>query len=249
MAGLVFKDMSGSSVDRAYAAQKLHPSVAVYGGVVLDGAVGGINVAAVESTLRRGGRVVWMPVVDARNSIKRFLGGAVRLPVPPRRSVADGLTVLSPAGEITPMAMELLQVIAEFDAVLATGHLAPAEGIALLKAGRSAGVRRMVVNHPAAKTISASLAEQREMAELGAMLEHCAAQTTPGLDALPATKIAEAIVKVGFEHCIIASDLGQDFNPPFTDGLRAFALELHRLGLTGAQLRVMMSDNPTRLLS
>jgi len=190
-----------------------------------------------------------MPVVDARNTIERYQSGAISLPVPPRLTARDGLTVLSPRGEILPKAIEILRLIADFDAVLATGHLSAGESIALLRAARSAGVRRMVVNHPLAKTVAASLAEQGEMVALGAMLEHCAAQTTPGLDALPIQAVAESIEEVGFEHCIIASDLGQDFNPPFTAGLRDFALALSDLGLADAKLRAMMSANPMRLLS
>lgn len=247
MAGLVFKDVSASTVDRAYAANRAHPRVTSHGGLVLDGPVGGLNPSAVETALRRGARVVWMPVVDARNMIERYHSGGLRLPIPPRRSQMDGLTVLDVRGGILAEVKEIVRLVAESDAVLATGHLAPKESIALLRLARDMGVRRMIVTHPLARVVAATIAEQQAMVEFGAMLEHCVGQSTSGLEGLPVLDVARSIEVVGPQHCIIAGDLGQTFNPPFVEGLRSFLTELEHLGLPRAALRRMVHSNPLRL--
>lgn len=248
MAGLVFKDVSACTVDRAYAANRAHPGVTSHGGLVLDGPVGGLNPPAVETALRRGAKVVWMPVVDARNMIERYETGGLHLPIPPRRSQADGLTVFDMSGGILREVKEIVRLIAESDAVLATGHLAARESIAVLRLARDMGVRRMIVTHPLSRMVAATLAEQTAMVEIGAMLEHCAGQSTSRLEGLPVSRVAESIDAVGFEHCIIAGDLGQTFNPPFVEGLRSFLAELEHQGVPRGVLASMVQSNPRRLL-
>ena len=56
---VVLKAHEGSTVDRAAIAGE-----GVYGGVVLNSAIGGANPDAVEIAARLGGRVVWMPTVS-----------------------------------------------------------------------------------------------------------------------------------------------------------------------------------------
>jgi len=61
-------------------------------------------------------------------------------------------------------------MIAEADAVLASGHMPPRSIIAVFEAAKEAGVRRMIVNHPnfvieATKVGAISRAQLREIAE------------------------------------------------------------------------------------
>ena len=65
MKAIVLKCHHENTVSRAYLVQRVMPGIRVYGGVVLNYYVGGINAAAVEAALRLGGKEVWMPTVDA----------------------------------------------------------------------------------------------------------------------------------------------------------------------------------------
>src|ERR1051325_6329137 len=68
MRGIVLKEHNTETASWAYLVSQMVPGVEVYGGIVLNKAVGGINPVAVESmALTRGrlGRVVYMPTVDA----------------------------------------------------------------------------------------------------------------------------------------------------------------------------------------
>src|SRR5262245_64201581 len=65
MAGVLLKAHEGSTVPEATILDRLVPSIDVFGGVVLNRYVGGINPAAAEAALRLGGKCIWFPTVDA----------------------------------------------------------------------------------------------------------------------------------------------------------------------------------------
>ena len=65
MRAIMLKCHHESTVSRAYLVQRVVPGIRVYGGIVLNFYVGGLNPAAVEASLRLGGKEVWMPTVDA----------------------------------------------------------------------------------------------------------------------------------------------------------------------------------------
>ena len=68
MRGIVLKEHHTETASWAYLVSQMVPGVEVFGGIVLNKAVGGINPVAVEAmALSRGGRgrVVYMPTVDA----------------------------------------------------------------------------------------------------------------------------------------------------------------------------------------
>src|SRR5262249_57474787 len=74
MEAVVFKNHVALTADRAWLARKHVPGVKVFGGIVLNGAVGGINAQAVEWMWRMQGghgRVGWVPPFDAANPGRR----------------------------------------------------------------------------------------------------------------------------------------------------------------------------------
>ena len=67
MAGFVSKCHHGDTSARVAAVSEVFPSVKVYGGIVLNSAVGGLNEAAVYACGKMGGKIVWFPTIDAYN--------------------------------------------------------------------------------------------------------------------------------------------------------------------------------------
>ena len=65
MAGVAFKVHHENTVARAYYAAKLSPGIACYGTICLNHGVGGINPGIVETVLRMGGKIVWMPTNES----------------------------------------------------------------------------------------------------------------------------------------------------------------------------------------
>ncbi len=69
MRGMVFKEHHTETASWAYLVSQMVPGIELFGGIVLNRAVGGINPVAVEAmalTREGRGRVVYMPTVDSR---------------------------------------------------------------------------------------------------------------------------------------------------------------------------------------
>ena len=137
---IVLKAHEGSTVERAAAIGD-----GVYGGVVLNSPVGGANPDAVEVAARLGGRVVWMPTVSARS----HKAGASN----PELSVHRGfelraVDVIANDATLLPQWLDVLDVVAAHDLLLASGHLSADETVVLFNEARRRGVQRLLVNHP-----------------------------------------------------------------------------------------------------
>ncbi len=75
MKAVVLKNHYASTAARAVLVNKILPQIEVFGGVVLNHAVGGINSDAVDAMHRIGGKygkVVWLPTVDAEHHLQVF---------------------------------------------------------------------------------------------------------------------------------------------------------------------------------
>src|SRR5437762_12588865 len=100
MRGLVFKEHYTETASWAYLVSQIVPGIELFGGIVLNRAVGGINPVAVEAmALSNGGRgkVVYMPTVDAEY---RSTPGPDKVPV-------------SRNGQLLPAVHEVLEVMAK----------------------------------------------------------------------------------------------------------------------------------------
>jgi hypothetical protein len=136
----------------------------VFGGVVLSYPVGGLNEYAVLETARQGGRIVWMPTIDARHFVENSAGAPMLAKaIPPDVS---GLTATE-NGRLLPAAGRVLDAIAEDGLTLATGHLHPGES--LLVATEAA--RRVIVTHPHLPFVGMSPAVAAQLADTGAFIE------------------------------------------------------------------------------
>jgi hypothetical protein len=218
----------------------------VYGGVVLNSQVGGINPYAVSLSLAMGGRVVWLPTISSPahlESTGHFPTATVEL------LDEEPIDVWGPGGELLPELGTILELIAEADAVLASGHLPPRSIVAVFEAAREAGVRRLVVNHPNF-IVDVGSADARRLIELGAYIEHEVSMYdessrfhTFGIETLE-----EWIELAGPERTILASDLGQAKNPLPPESLERIAERLIGNGLAAADVHSLLATNPAAVL-
>ncbi len=248
MAGVGLKDHTTATLGRCYTLNRMFPGgPRFYSSIALNPPVGGLNPAAVEAALMNGVDIVYFPTYAAKHHINT-LGESVS-PVPHPRSGSVAIAVCGASNELLPDVVSILELIAEFDAVLATGHLAPWESLKLLRQASGMGVRRMLVTHASESVPNMSIADQQQAIQYGALIEHCflaATSCCPGT--IPLQTIAEQIREVGIGHVILSSDFGQPPNgPPVT----AFAEHLQRLGALGFgsdEIRRMIVDNPATLI-
>lgn len=210
-----------------------------FGAVALNRSVGGINPAAVEVTLKLGGKIVWLPTVSAVNHLTR------------QKKSLDGAVEVTRDGEIVPELHDVFELIKEYDAVLETGHISAEECFVVAKAAREAGVRKIVITHPEFWVVGMSLEQQREIVEeYDVLLEHEYAQPIGGGVYKKNLKDnAEAMKAIGCEHFIVATDSGQTQNPFWYDSIREYIDYLYdTAGFTEAQVDRMTKINPGRML-
>ena len=255
LAGFVLKSHYVTTAERAEVVRNAVPGVDALGAITLNGSMGGMNPAAVEIAGRLGARIVWMPTVDSRNQrtstaadlpgAKPAMWGALQADLHAQGIVPDVVQVVDEDDQVLETVRRVLRVIARHDLVLATGHLAGDEIVAVVRAAREEGVRRVVVTHPEFTSQRLTVEQQRELAAEGALLERCF--TTPYTQKVSWEDLFDHIRQVGPEHSILSSDLGQPFNPPVEDGLALFAEKLIQNGFDPAEVHTMAVLN-SRLL-
>ncbi|MDR7482035.1 MAG: DUF6282 family protein [Armatimonadota bacterium] len=253
MRAIVLKGGAFETVTRAAQARtEVGGGIDVFGGVVLNWPMGGINAAAVEAMVAfRGagaaglGRVVWLPSINARNHHERF-----GIPQP-------GVEVFN-GTRLVPAMGEILAMCAEYGLVLQTGHLSPSEALAVIREARAAGVERIVCTHADYDPINMTIEEQRQVARLGAYIEHAYIGVFLGPDSpverfrtwrgASVEQMAMAIKAVGAERCILASDLGASPCVTPAEGFLAFVRGLRTFGITDRELDLMGRRTPAQLL-
>jgi hypothetical protein len=252
MKGIVIKHHHVPTVDRGYFVHKAVPEIEVYGGVTLNYAAGGLNPYAVDAALRLGGKMVWMPSVDAQNHKTHFgelgkYGSRLDYEKPGIYREATGITILDDDGKPKPEIGQILDVVADHDAAIATSHLDLEESKALVREARRRDIKT-VVTHVNFVTASLSTEDQRWMAEKGAYLELCYSSLSPSWRSTSIDEVAKAVRRVGPEHYVLASDLGQVHNPAPPEGLRIYISLLLERGFDPEEIRVMVKDNPEKIL-
>ncbi|MDP8977523.1 MAG: DUF6282 family protein, partial [Actinomycetota bacterium] len=146
-----------------------------------------------------------------------------------------------------PAIRQILRLVADADAVLATGHLGPEEVAWLVGAARRWGVRRVLVTHPFFPVPGLDPARMRELAKQGAYAEVTAFQLLhqPGMTA---ARLAGLVRAVGDRRCVLSSDAGQPDSPPPPEALDRLVGELGVQGLDRGALRAMASQVPADLV-
>jgi len=217
----------------------------LYGGIALNGSVGGLNRDAVETALQLDGRIVWLPTAWSRNHASkardagesRFVGQ--RVP-----DATEEISVVRD-GSVTPPTREIIELAKEYDATIGTGHVSPRAASAIVDACNDIGVT-CLVNHPCFRVVDIPFDQQVAMAEKGAIMEYCAysVESTTGHSV---ARVAEAINRIGPENCLLATDFGQASNPP-VPGLASFFESVVEAGVDRIIAEETVTATPARVL-
>ena len=255
MKGFVLKSHYIQTGERAQVVAKAVPGSRIFGAITLNHSVGGLNPVAVELAGRTGCRIVWMPTVDAANETAgRLDGGSEKLPFwakIQRELAAEGispppLSVIDESGAVIESARRCLERIAKHNMILATGHLGRREIFALVRTARDMGLKKVLVTHAEFPSQNLTGDEQRALADMGALIEHCF--TTTYTKKAPWDATFANIRTSGVSRTVISTDLGQTINPPVAEGFGMFAERLLDAGFSTDEIRTMAVTNPTRLV-
>ncbi len=249
MKAIVFKPLEFPTIDRAYAAEKAVPGIKVFGGIVLDYAMGGLNPEAVEIAIHRGAKIIWMPVFDSlhtRKMSQKETSGIYKQELKEK----NGLTIFDDTGQLSPEVKKILDLIASAgNVVLDTAHLSPQESLVLIEEAKKRGIKNVLVTHPEAEVIGATEEQEKEMAMKGAYLNFCYNQTVSnGTFGERTKRVAQAIKNIGASHCCLSTDSGNNLFSLPIEGLRSFTQVLMALGIDEQEIDLMIRQNPSRIL-
>lgn len=253
--GFVLKSHYIPTAERAKVVTRAVIGIEAYGAIALNHSVGGLNPVAVEIAGRSGNKIVWFPTVDAANETAgRPGGGNEKLPfwAQIQREIAAAgitrppMTVIDSDGKVTEDARQCLELIAKHDMILATGHLGRHEIFPLVRLARELGVKRIIITHAEFPSQNLTGDEQAELAQLGAIIEHCF--TTYHTNKAPWEAVFANIRRVGVERTMLSTDLGQATNPPVAEGFAMFAQRLLDAGFSVAEIQLMSATIPAGLL-
>lgn len=237
-----------SSVSRAYHMQKLFPDIRVFGGIVLNHAVGGVNPAAADAALRLGAKEVWMPTADAAYHAEMHGGtGAYDVQASGARA-RPGIAITDDEGNLRSEVHDVLDLVAEHGAILGTCHLSPREIVMLVEEARRRGVQKILITHPFFKVPNLDMDTLKHLMGLGAVAEFGYCTISPMWNYASPRKVAEAVRALGAEHCVLVSDAGQRHNPMPAEALRVFAQSLFESGVAEEDVYTMIQKNPSQLL-
>jgi hypothetical protein len=238
MRAIVLKSHFDPTAGLALLARKAVPGIEVFGGVDLNLPVGGMNAHAVDHMARVNGgwgRIVWMSTFDAENQIRVNKSNAPFVKV-------------SQNGALLPETKAVIAAIRKHNLVLASGHVSAQEALLMFEEGQRLGVRGMVATHGMSTPTSLTLEQAQRASQFGAFIEFTSGTlATPNAQA-KVDRLADDIRKVGIEHAILSSDLGQAGNPLPADGYATFMEALRKKGFTDQELDQMAKQNPARLL-
>lgn len=250
MKGFVIKDHDSMSCGRAYYINKLIPETLAIGSIVLNKSVGGLNPYVVQTAIHYGAKVIWMPTNHSKHHLNYFgISDYPQLSRLKKQMINEGLTILNDKSELLPQVKSIIDIIAENDVCLATGHLSYEEIVKLLDQSVKSGVKKFIVTHANWALCKIPPSKQIELIERGAYIEYVALScVSPIFYEQSPKELASWIREVGSDRLILSSDLGQVASPLPPEGLRTLIAALLNEGIPERDLIKMLCENPRKIL-
>lgn len=241
---IVLKSHHGTTMDRAFLANEYNKKVyqgsndfTMYGSITLNYAVGGLNPVAVETALKLGAKIVWLPTIHAENHLEKH--------------GKTGGVQCTENGKVVPKLKEIFKIIKEYDAVLGTSHLSPEEIFIVVDCAKNMGLNRITVTHPEFWIVGMNHEDQIKIVkDYDVLLERCYAQPLGG--GTYKSNLAdnlEIIHKIGENNIIVDTDGGQVENPNWEIAFEEYMQYLFDHGITKEQLETMTIKNASSLLN
>lgn len=241
------------TVQMAETTRKVVEGIDVFGSIVCNLHVGGVNPIAVEAALKYGARQIFMPTVDSVNH-QRLVhtvgehgkGLQVKGGLSKYTLEAPRLDLVASDGGLSREMREVLQLIADADVILNFGHISIREMQTILPAARRQGVKRIVVDHPYFSKLS--ILEQQTLADHGVWINYTAGELFPRWYRVSIGDFAAAIRAIGVERMVLSSDCGQLHNPPEPEAMRMVCQLLLEEGFSEENIKRMLHHNPAHLI-
>lgn len=241
------------NADSAKLAAKYVPGIEVFGGIVLNWAVGGLNPQAVDAAILMGAKIVWFGNMHAGTLSKEPFYSQYdwqnipadhiykTRPIKPYLKAPPINVIDLDTGKVVPPVYDIIDLIADAgDIILNTCHISYKECEALIPEARKGGVTRIMVDHAHRFTIE----EQKKLADMDAYMEYDIPK-----DESRHPKIADMIKAVGASRCVITSGMGAATHCHPIDEMRHIMMSLRLQGISEKDIDLMTKITPAKLLA
>jgi hypothetical protein len=242
---VVLKSHSFASPIVARNIEEAVPGIRLSGGICTDYISGGLNLEGIEAALSIGAKIIWLPTVHSRQDF-----GKHRQRRPPYHK--EGIAVTNEDGSVVSEVHEIFAMAEETDVILATGHITAGEHYAVVKEFAPRG--KVIVTHAGEKLAGPRLnaSQCKELADQGAFIEVTAQMCKElfGHPGMTPREVMEMCRTIGPQRVCLSTDYGWTTQVPRpAAGMVEFLDALWAEGVTERELQMMVSDNPSQLLS
>ncbi len=242
---VMYKSNEWSCHDRAWLIRQALPGFEVFGSFCMNFTCGDkINVHAAKmavSTTGKTCRCIWMPTQAAVYHLASF------------GQIGKGIPVTA-GGRLLPEVVQVMEICAENDIIMATGHSSPEESLLMAQKAHEMGFKKLVVTHPNTTIWKMDADMIKRCAELGAYIEYCYLGRLWGKGSAMPEYVRQSseeflnYVRIVPERSFISTDLGQAGMPGPISGMKACIKELLGAGFTQREIDTLVRRNPAHLI-
>jgi len=245
MAGVLLLDHTYNTTPVAEVLNEMGYGTRMFGAILLNESVGGLNPSVVEVAIQLGTKQIQMPTYSSRSHKEKYGDDQKSFPY---QQKSKGISILDDNGKLLTEVEEILEVMKNSNSFLGTGHLSVEEIVALVRRAKELHIRVMV-NSVSADIIDMPVETQKQLACENVFMEHDYAVLTAIVHrTTPIESIVRQIRSLGPERCVLSSDAGQVMIPDLVTGLKDFIRQLMAHGITENELDIMLKKNPQIVL-
>jgi hypothetical protein len=248
MRAIVCKSMHSDTAPMVYFVQQIINKYAeekecdkhqfnVFGGVVLNWSVGGINPIAAETSAKLGAKIIWLPSHDAAHHMRVLDEG-------------QGIEVIDKNNNVIPELIEIFKIVSKYNIILDLDHISTKERFIITAEAKKHGVSKILLTHPQWSVNRMSIEQMVEISKMGAYIGLYLYSAFPHFNNpdCDRTEVIKIIEKVGADKCVMATDFGSMLNPPPVEGMKLYIRLLLAMGVSKKDIHTMLVDNPSKLL-
>ncbi len=158
-----------------------------------------------------------------------------------------GHYLLDEHGRLLPEVVDIIHMVADYDAALSFGHATRNEQIAMTEEIEKIGFKKAFIDHPYSPFMGLSVDEMKQFAASGVYLNFTYDELSPLLGINPLDMFG-AILEVGTDHVMLSSDAGEPLFPDSVECMRLMRAYASAFGLSADQVHETSVTNPARLL-
>jgi hypothetical protein len=252
MAGIILKYHHGSTVEIASIIQSQFPLLKIFGGITLNYFVGGLNPYAVETAIRLGGKVVWLPTIHAANhnvqigSLGKFNFQHTDIQKIPEK----GISIIDSQKEIVTPVKEILDLLDNKSIVLTTGHIGNKEIYSLINYIEKNNLHiRLLIAHVSFKAPALNIEQLKKFTKEWIWFEDSFISLSKIGQCSTADEIAAKIKAIPNAQWILSTDSGQKNNLKSPEAIDVFLQKLLAAGISEKRLFRMIREEPQQLLN